>query len=419
VEGSNGNSQWCAFGEQPGAIWHGDRCGLACDWWRNAERDFDLMQQFAMQAHRLSVEWSRIEPRPGEFDVAALDRYRAMLGGLRARGIEPMVCFHHFTNPLWLQERGAWEHAEVVERFAYFVRTACAALSDLCTQWMTINEPLIYVHHGYIVGLFPPAQANIGKGLRVYRNMLLAHGAAYHAIHAVQPHAQVGNAAAVRNFTPLRPGHPGDRAATALQRYLGEEVWFRALLDGRIRPPLGAGEFHAALKGAFDWTGLNYYTTSLVRGTLNPLEVFGKIVHPAGAELSDSGRGGPYSWYAPDGLYDVCTDAARLGKPIYVTENGLPDADDDQRPRWLIGHLAALHRAIQDGADVRGYYHWTFVDNFEWAEGWGLRFGLVEMDPVTQERRPRPSASLYRDIIRANAVTPQMVRQYAPELLTR
>jgi beta-glucosidase len=112
-------------------------------------------------------------------------------------------------------------------------------------------------------------------------------------------------------------------------------------------------------------------------------------------------------------------EAARLGKPIYVTENGLPDADDDRRPRWLIGHLAALHRAVRDGADVRGYYHWTFVDNFEWAEGWGLRFGLVEMDPATQARRPRPSASLYRDIIRANAVTPEIVGQYAPELLTR
>lgn len=405
VEGNNTNNQWWRFEQQPGAIWHGDKSGLACDWWRNAEDDFDLMREFGMRAHRLSVEWSRIEPGPGEFDHRAIDRYRQILGALNDRGILPMVCFHHFSNPLWLEARGAWQRHECVERFQHFVRFTCSALSDLCQNWLTINEPLVYVNHSYIEGLFPPAQHNPLLALRVYRNLLLGHGVAYHTIHAIQPDAQVGNASAVRGFRGLRPEHTGDRFAANLARYLGEDIWFAAIQDGRIRPPLGAGEFHPLLKDSFDFLGLNYYTQTLMRFRPNPLAFFGERTVPENVELSDSGREGPYSWYAPDELAAICRKVSAFGKPMMITENGLPDADDDQRPRWLLGHLRALHQAIQDGADVRGYFHWTFVDNFEWAEGWGLRFGLIELDPVTQERRPRPSAFLYRQIAETNQIT--------------
>lgn len=411
VEGGNWNNQWQQFEQRPGAIWRGDKSGLACDWWRNAERDFDLMARFGLNAHRLSVEWSRIEPRPGEFDHAAIDRYRAMLSGLRARGILPMVCFHHFTNPLWLEARGAWEHHECVERFQHFVRFTCAALSDLCQYWLTINEPLVYVHHSYLQGIFPPARRNQWLGLRVYRNLLLGHGAAYHAIHTIQPNAQVGNASAVRAFRGLRPESRSDGFAAGLARYLAEGVWFRAIRSGRIFPPLGAGEHHPHLQDSFDFLGLNYYTRSVMRFRPNPLAFFGEQTLPAHVEFCDSGRDGPYGWYAPDGLVEACQAASRFGKPIMVTENGVPDADDDQRPRWLLDHLRALHAAIQAGADVRGYFHWTFTDNFEWAEGWGLRFGLVEIDPATQERRPRPSAHLYGEIARKNQVAAEMLEQ--------
>jgi beta-glucosidase len=136
-----------------------------------------------------------------------------------------------------------------------------------------------------------------------------------------------------------------------------------------------------------------------------------------GAELSDFGRDGAYGEIYPEGLHRALKRIAALGKPIYITENGLPDADDDQRPRFLLNHLAQLQRAIAEGIDVRGYYHWTLTDNFEWAEGWGLRFGLIALDPATQERAPRPSARLYADIIRANAITRTMVETYAPESL--
>ncbi len=417
VEGHNTNSQWWPFEQEPGAVWHGDRSGAACNWWQNAETDFDLMQAYGLNAHRLSVEWSRIEPRPGVFDAAAIDRYRALLDGLHRRGIEPLISLHHFSNPLWLEEQGAWTRPEVVARFQAFVLYTVGALRDLCNRWLTLNEPNVYVNHAYLEGIFPPRQKNMANGVRVYRHMLLAHGVAYQTIHTLQPEAQVGNAIQLRNFHSLRPGHPGDALAATLYRYLGEDVWMQGVRSGVILPPMGYGDRHPALRDSFDYVGLNYYTQTPLRFTPNPLRLFGLRAHPPGAELSDSGRDGPYSWYSPEGLFDLCMKVRAYGKPILITENGLPDADDDQRPRWILGHLIALHQAIEAGADVRGYYHWTFTDNFEWAEGWGLRFGLIALDPATQQRTPRRSAALLREVAAANAVTPEIVQRYAPELL--
>src|SRR5690606_39488849 len=189
-EGDNRNNQWWEFEQQPGHIWRDERSGLACDWWRNAEVDFDLMQQFGLPAHRMSVEWSRIEPEPGQFDHAAIDRYRAMLDGMRRRGIRPMVTLHHFTNPLWLERMGGWENPVVVTRFQNYVRYTVRALSDLCDMWITINEPLVYVAQGWVRGIWPPMEGSPAGTVRVFRNMLLAHGVAYQTIHTCAPDAQ-------------------------------------------------------------------------------------------------------------------------------------------------------------------------------------------------------------------------------------
>ena len=156
VEGNNRNNQWSEWEQLPGKIWHGERSGLACDWWRNAEQDFALMQQMHLQTHRLSIEWSRIEPQPGQFDHQAIDRYHAMLGDLHSRGIKPMVTLHHFTTPLWLERAGGWERPEVVARFQHYVRYTVAALADLWDLWLTIDEPLVYLAQGWFRVILPP-----------------------------------------------------------------------------------------------------------------------------------------------------------------------------------------------------------------------------------------------------------------------
>lgn len=414
VEGNNTNNQWWAFEQQPGAIWHGDGSGLACDWWRNAEADFDRMAEMGLNAHRLGLEWSRIEPEPGRFDHAAIDRYREMLDGLRSRGMTPMVTLHHFTDPLWLTRMGGWENGAVVALFRRYVDFATRALGDLCDFWATINEPMVYIAQGWFLGNWPPGKNNFPVAMRVMRHMLFAHAAAYHAIHAHQPDALVGYAKHVRISTPFRPGNRLDRYAAGLRRWLFEHTWVAATDDGWLRPPLSVSRRDGRLAQTLDYLGINYYTRDYIRFTPNPATLFGSPEHLPEAEHSDAGRDGPFSQFEPEGLYQVCQEVRRFRAdlPIYITENGVPDRDDDQRPRWLIAHLQELQRAIAAGCDVRGYFHWTFVDNFEWAEGWGLRFGLYELDPATQARTSRPSAAVYAEIARANGISEELIRRH-------
>ena len=418
VEGNNINNDWSVFEQQPGAIWHGDRSGLACDWWRNAEQDFDLMAEMGHNTHRLSVEWSRIEPEKGAFDPSAVRRYREMLEGLRNRGIEPMVTLFHFTSPLWLARQGGWANPATVPLFRRFVRYTVHQLGDLVTLWCTINEPNIYAALGYALGEHAPGAKSLPLYYRVLTNLLRAHAAAYRVIHAACRDAHVG---LVKNIQIFEPLDLADRASRTLARILDHmfnSLTLLAVQDGRLRIPLGLGlGAHGPLLDSLDFWGLNYYSRQRVTlrgrngGRLS-------ILRPTpGVPVSDSGRNGPYGEIHPNGLYEALTRLKHSGKPIYITENGLPDHDDDLRPSFLLSHLAQVQQAISEGVDVRGYYHWSFTDNFEWAEGWALRFGLVALDPETQTRTSRRSAALFSQLATTNSITRDMVASYAPELL--
>lgn len=405
VEGGNHN-QWTEWERQPGRIWHSGRSGDACDWWRDAESDFDRAAALGQNAHRLSIEWSRIEPAEGRFDAAAVGRYRQMLEALRARGIEPMVTLHHFTDPLWLAADGGWLDARTPARFARFVEYAVSALGDLCSLWCTINEPVIFATQGYLNGEFPPGLRDIGATLRVVRNLLLGHAAAATAIRRVSPRHKVG---LVHHVRPLDPASlsPLDHAIARLYDYLFNTVVILALRTGRIPPPLASGlRFTPGLANSSDFFGLNYYTREHVAFDRRAASaLFGRHFTPPSALQSDAGKAGAtYGEIYPHGLYRALRRVGRLGVPIYITETGLPDADDDVRPQFLLDHLAAVHHAVEAGVDVRGFFVWSLVDNFEWAEGWGLRFGLYALDEHTQQRTLRPSGALYAAIARANAI---------------
>jgi beta-glucosidase len=412
TEGNSANNQWARFEQQPGAIARGQRCGMACNWWEDAEADFDRLAAMGVNTHRLSLEWSRIEPRPGEFDAGALNRYRQMLIALHERNIQPWIALHHFTNPLWLEDMDGWEHPAVIERFAAYAQKVVEHLGDLCQHWLTINEPLIYLGQGWLRGVWPPHRRNPLLAIRVYRHLLYAHAAAYHTIHAAQPSAQVSLPKAIRYFDPSRPNHRGDRLAARLRRYLFEDLWFEALVHGRLLPPLGIGQQDAQLANTLDFIGINYYARYQVTFSPNPAHLFGVDGYTFGRELSDSSRRGPYSQFDPDGLGVICRHLQRYGKPIYITEHGLPDQDDDQRPYWIIAQLIELHRLFQEGCDIRGYFHWTLVDNFEWDDGWTMHFGLIGMDVTTQIRTPRPSAALYGQIARTNQLSADLMARY-------
>ncbi|MBI3998824.1 MAG: glycoside hydrolase family 1 protein [Armatimonadetes bacterium] len=401
VEGDNTASDWWLWEQQPGRIRGGDRSGLACDWWRSAERDFDLMVALHQNAARLSVEWSRLEPRPGQWDQAAEERYLEMFRGLRARGIEPLVTLNHFTLPRWVAERGGWTWKGIVPALAAFAGRFVRAAAVLVDFWITINEPVGHLIGAYLLGQLAPGRTSLAAFIRALVHSVRAHAAAYRAVHQAQPEARVGVAAYLRPVQPVRADSPLDRWLAARMDRLVNWMYLDALRTGWLVGPAGIRVRIPEAVGTLDFLGVNYYTRTLLAFDLRrPRTLFARPETPFDSEMSDA----DYSEVYPDGLLLALRQARRYGLPMYVTENGLPDADDDLRPRFIVDHLRRIGQAVQEGCPVLGYYHWSLVDNFEWAEGWNLRFGLYALDPATQVRTARPSAALYAEICRQNGL---------------
>ncbi len=419
VEGANDNNDWWDWEQTPGHIQNGDTSDIACDWWkgRRYQLDFDLAKSLNQNAHRLSVEWSRIEPREGEWNEEAIAFYRGVLCALHERGMTPLVTLHHFTNPRWLTARGAWESDSVVPSFERFATKVLQELGDLCDFWVTINEPSVYVYSGYVNADWPPGKKeNFGMAMRVGVNMLRAHAAAYHAIHRIQPGARVGIAHHIRPFKPENRHSRLDRIVARIQDHLFNRMFLLSLADGHLRFPLSISSRLPELANTQDYLGLNYYLSGrVIFDHSQPAILFGRQMPPKpwGTSFDDELK----RWFGngdidPNGFYASAKWFAQFGKPIYVTENGICDARDEIRPRYLVSHLAALHQAIQEGAPVKGYFHWTLVDNFEWKEGWGLRFGLIANDPMTQTRTPRSSASIYARLAHENGIADDLIEKY-------
>jgi beta-glucosidase len=413
VEGDNCN-QWSDW-ELAGRIKSGDRIGKACDWWENAEIDFDIARDLGINALRLSLEWSRIEPVEGKFDPVALQRYRQMLEGLHQRGIEPIVCLHHFTHPCWFEQRGAFLRADAPQLFERFTREVARVIGDLCRLWVTFNEPNVYAACGYVLGEFPPGhKGQLLNALRVNRIQARAHVLAYRAIHEVVPEAQVGWAQHYVVFEPL-PGIASRAIASLLDR-LFNHTFFDLIETGRLDFPFGlfTGRDDDA-KGCCDFVGLNVYSRFHVAFDIkNASTFFTNLFVPSHVPQGDPGVDRPYGEAYPKAISDAVRRAARLGKPIYIMENGVPDAEDQIRPWLIVSVLRELHGLIAENYDIRGYLHWTLTDNFEWNEGWKLRFGLVALDPETQLRTMRSSAKLFSDIVRDNGLAGPVDKLSAP-----
>jgi beta-glucosidase len=412
VEGDNRNNDWWAWEQEAGHIAHGHRSAKACDWWGGRWReDLDRSAADAHNAHRFSIEWSRIEPSSAVWDEDALAAYREIAKGALDRGLMPAVTLHHFTNPLWVSEAGGWLNPDVVPLFERYVRKVVTALQDLVGIWVTINEPNLYATLAYAVGAFPPGEKDFRKAVRVARNLTLGHAAAYHAIHQIRPGSLVGLAHHYRAFWPARPGNPLDRWAARTRWSVVNNLIPRALVDGRFRSPIWNERLPQAARTQ-DYLGFNYYTVERIAfDPRQPGTLFTRGFFPEGSDLSPTG----FIANEPEGLWEALTWANASGLPVFVMENGVEDATDRMRPRYLAAHIRQVWRAVNFAWPVRGYFCWTLVDNFEWERGWTQRFGLWELVPETQERRKRPSADFYREICKANALSSDTVAAYAPE----
>ncbi len=410
VEGGNTRNDWWRFEHRPGAI-RGDRCsGDACRHLELFDADFALAQADGHNAHRLSLEWSRLEPAPGQFDPGAVAHYHEVLGSLRRRGLEPVVTLHHFTNPLWIADAGGWESRETVDRFVRFAGFCAREYGGEVDWWCTVNEPEVFAFRGWSEGIWPPAVRDNSRALAVIAHQLEAHGRAYRVLHAEDRADADGDGVAARvgfakhrvQLEPLRAWHPLDRLQAFFEDRVFNQAVEQATREGFIDLAIpGARPVRRAvheLAGALDWYGLNYYTRWMVRsGTPDP-----HVARP-GSERNDLG------WEVwPEGFERAILAAARLGKPVLVTENGFADAADRLRPAGIVRFVEAMHRAIAGGASVLGYLHWSLLDNFEWADGFHGRFGLyaVDFDRPERPRTRRRSAEVLARIARANALTP-------------
>lgn len=421
TEGGNTNNDWSEFEQTPGNIHDGDQSGQAADHWNRFAEDLDLALQLGNNSYRFSVEWSRIEPQPGVYDPAALEHYREVAAACRARDIEPMVTLLHFTLPRWAAAMGGLRSGKVVKRFQKFAAHVGAGMGDLVDLWCTINEPMVVLSAGYLAGVFPPGRSeDMGGFLKGMVQTIRMHRRAYKALHRHDrvdasgdgTRASVGIAKHNRIFQPARPDHLGDKAFAFGLTKIFNDAFVSGCLLGRVHFTLPGGrtvDFNMPFLGkTLDYFGLNYYSRDLIQQDPDAPGGFRRLL-PEGAPVTE------LDWEIyPEGLYQLIMDADRHGLPIYITENGLADADDDQRADFLRGHLEAVGRAVRDGADVRGYYHWSLMDNFEWAEGFWPRFGLFAVDYATQQRTRRPSADVYQQIIESGQL-PTGDRPVAPQ----
>jgi beta-glucosidase len=424
VEGHQANNDWWAAEQAGGYVYQEQRSGAACDWWHHAEKDFDRMVEMGQNAHRLSVEWSRIQPHPDTWSEAALLRYREMIEELRARGIEPMVTLHHFTLPLWMTEQGGWENEQSPALFEAYVRKVVSALGDLVNLWCTINEPMVLIGQCYMVGIWPPGKRSLGAALQVGLNLARAHAAAYHAIHAINPDAQVGLAKHMVVWRPHRIWLPTDHLVSRLVNHATNHIILRAVTRGVVRIP---GRRLYRIEGAertLDWLGVNYYQRyrvgAKIRNILHnffpgiPANVFYQVTRP-GLQKGP----GPWGEIHARGLFESLRAVARYGVPLFVTENGIPDEHDKNRPRFILTHLHQLWEALKHEIPVYGYYHWSLVDNFEWDKGYNpqFRFGLFGVDFETQERIPRTSGRLYAEICKQGGISHELAARYEPQVV--
>ena len=399
IEGGNSNSDWWDWEQIPGNIKNGDKSGRATDHWNRLEEDTQHLVDLGVTTYRFSVEWAKIETSDGVWDREAIAHYRHEVELLIARGIRPMVTLHHFTFPRWVRAQGAWEWSEIANRFARFTRVVFTQIAPEASEWITVNEPMVHVMGGYYTGQVVPAEKRKLDAIApVLHGLLAAHAAAYHELHALAAEKgvkiRVGMAHHLRTIDPLHFWNPLDHLVSGAADRIWNWALPEALETGTLTMQMiGTVDIHdtiEGLKGTQDFFGVNYYTGDLVAFSFSQGVT---LHHRENAKKTDLG----WDIY-PKGFRRVLAEVSSRfpGEGIFITENGIADATDSQRPDYLVSHLRAVARAIRDGAPIEGYCHWSWLDNFEWIEGFTPRFGLYEVDYRTFKRTPRASAALFR-----------------------
>ena len=381
VEGNNVNSDWWEWEKWVGLK---ETSGLACRHYELYKQDFDLAQALGHNAHRFSIEWSRIEPEEGKFSKKELEHYREVILSLKERNIEPVVTLHHFTNPLWFANLGGWQNNLAHKYFLRYVERVVDALADQVRFWVTINEPMVYVYHSYILGAWPPQEKSFLKAKSVTDNLVRSHIEAHRLIHGIYKKKNLATVSVsiAKNLQAFEPCDTTLRNKFAT--YLRERSFNFAFLNKLAR--------HKAL----DFIGINYYTRSLVAAQGWHLK---NLLLDTGESKQPPLKKNSLGWdIYPQGLYNLLLKLKRYNLPVFILENGICTGDDNLRWDFMYEHLRNLGLAMAEGVRVLGYIYWSLIDNFEWDKGFGPRFGLIEVDYNTYKRTVRESARKFSEV---------------------
>jgi len=422
-EDGKGASIWDTFTHMPGRITGGNTGDVACDHYHRYREDVLLMKELGVKAYRMSMSWPRVMPKGrGKANEKGIDFYDRLIDELAAAGIKPLVTLYHWDLPQPIEDAGGWPRRETADYFADYAALAFERFGDRVTGWMTFNEPICTAFLGYKDGLFAPGRNSLSDALAAAHTQLLAHGKAVAAFRSTKARGKIGIAV---NLCDVKSASKSAEDLAAADRedafnnrwfldpIFGKGPYPEVLVDwyGREMCQVRDGDYKTIAQ-PIDFFGLNYYSGSEVRA--NPgggfLKTAGKPLREEGTELTDIGWG----WW-PEGLYRLLMRFKKEygNPPVIVTENGMANADspdkagavdDDARIKYLKMHFAAAGRALKDGSNLIGYTVWTLMDNFEWAQGFSKRFGIVYTDYKTQERILKSSAKWFAGVIGDNAV---------------
>ena len=373
VEGNNKNdwSQWEDQGKTK------EKSGLACDSWNRYPEDHKLAQDLGCDGFRMSLEWSRIEPSEGEFSQEALSHYKKVLQDIKKKGMKRIVTLWHFSLPQWFSEKYGWHKKESIEIFVQYCQKVMNELGGEIDIFITMNEPTLSLNKGYLAGVFPPGEINPLNFFRARKNMIEAHRECYQIVKKINFEVPVG--------------------ITQFCNTFGAKIFFKPLsfLIKKFQTFYNWGFIESGLE-YHDFVGVDYYATFLFT-----------IKFPFLERKTTENRWTDIKWgIYSQGIYDICLDAhKKFKKPIYIFENGLADAEDKYRSDFIKEHLAQLKKVIQAGADIKGYFHWSLLDNFEWNLGYDPKFGLCEVNRKTMKRTPRKSYFEYQKIVKNNGVS--------------
>lgn len=349
-------------------------CGQACKSYELFNQDIECLKELNCQAYRLGIEWARIEPEDGKFDIKAIEHYRLILKTLKENNFKVVLTLWHWTNPAWLLKAGGWENKKIREYFNRYAKLIVHELGDLVDFWVTLNEPLMIIGHGYLDGKFLPNKKFSPALFKVFNNFVAVHKNCYKIIHNKYPQAQVSLTMTTGAYTAANKYNPIEILMIKIANYLRNDWYINRV------------------KGYFDYLGINWYHHNRL------------IWHPPFMKnLNEKITERGWEIY-PEGIYIVLKNYKKYKKPIYILENGIADADDELRPSFIKDHLFYVHKAIGEGVDVRGYFYWSLLDNFEWAEGYWPKFGLYAVDRKTFKRVARPSVKVYAEICKNNEV---------------